>query len=488
MNERENLVVVFKENVYKYPEFPYNPPKEYPELKQLPYRVESNAANHIYEMVRKMFCIYKLDSVNYGTEVWNPLSKIISKGDTVIIKPNLVLDRHPLGEIGVLSTITHSSLLRPIIDYTILALGGDGKIVICDSPFMETNFENACKISGLTKLVDFYRTKIKNMQILLLDLRKEVTICQGRSKSIIVDSNGDPLGYTIIDLKNHSFHSETDMLWKLYAVTGSMHMDEQMLKNLKKYHSSEKHCYSIPNTVLNANVIISVPKLKTHRKAGITACLKNFIGISGLKYIPHHKIGIPQNGGDEYPSEPGIFTIARDKFVKTMASFPIARGIANNLLLQRYLLEPGAWHGNDTIWRTILDLNIIVKYASKNGVLCDTPQRKFLFIVDGIISQEGEGPLFGYPKKCGVTLLGTNPCAVDYVVTKLIGFDVTKIKQITVPFKRRKEVKYPLVNFDESDIKVISNINEHIDIHRLKRTNSLKFKAPKGWKILEQNY
>jgi hypothetical protein len=44
------------------------------------------------------------------------------------------------------------------------------------------------------------------------------------------------------------------------------------------------------------------------------------------------------------------------------------------------------------------------------------------------------------------------------------------------------------VNFDESDIKVISNINEHIDIHRLKRTNSLKFKAPKGWKILEQNY
>jgi uncharacterized protein (DUF362 family) len=484
MDEKEKLVVILKGNIYDYPVFPFSPPEEYPELKSLPYKIETDSTNHIYEMIRKMFYMYGLNTENYGTQKWNPLSEIISNGDTVVIKPNLVLDRHPLGKIGVLSTITHSSLLRPIIDYAILALKENGKIVICDAPFMSTNFENACKMSGLIELVNFYKSKVKNMQVLLLDLRKEITKRQGHINKI-VKSNGDPLGYTIIDLGNCSFHSETDRLWKLYAATGSLRIDKPIIKNLRKYHSYKEHRYSIPNTVLNANVIISVPKLKSHRKAGITAALKNFIGISGLKYLPHHKIGTPQKMGDEYLHKPSIYAIMKDKLVKTMINFPICRNVANTLLLEKHLLEPGAWHGNDTIWRTILDLNTIVKYVNKEGTLCRAPQRKFIFIVDGIIGQDGEGPIFGYPKKCGVTLLGTNPCAIDYVAAKLVGFDVTKLKQIITPFERRNQTSYPLADFDASDINVISNVDEYVKIHELKREKSLKFRAAKGWKILE---
>jgi len=490
MTTRERLVVILKENMYDYPIFPFNPSEKYPELKLLPYESETDSTNYVYEMIRKMFFMYNLDCGNYGTQKWNPLSEIVSKGNTVVIKPNLVRDRHPLGERALLSTVTHSSLLRPIIDYTILALKGEGKIVVCDAPFQSTDFDKVCKINGLRKLIDFYRTNVKGVQVSLLDLRKEILVHHGMimkpnghiGKKKVVQLKGDPLGYTIIDLGDSSFHTEIDTDWKLYAIT-----DERMIKTLRKYHTYKKHCYSIPNTILDANVIISVPKLKSHRKAGITAALKNFIGICGSKhFLPHHRIGTPQKRGDEYPHEPSIYMLMKDRLVKIMINVPIARSVASVLLLEKQRLEAGAWHGNDTIWRTILDLNTIVKYANGEGILCNNPQRKFLFIIDGIIGQEDEGPIYGYPKKCGVTLLGTNPCAVDYVATKLVGFDVRKLKLITTPFERKNEIRYPLVDYDIGDVEVVSNANEYMGIRGLKREKSLKFLATKGWKILEK--
>ena len=489
MTTRERLVVILKENMYDYPIFPFNPSEKYPELKLLPYESETDSTNYVYEMIRKMFFMYNLDCGNYGTQEWNPLSEIVSKGNTVVIKPNLVRDRHPLGERALLSTVTHSSLLRPIIDYTILALKGEGKIVVCDAPFQSTDFDKACKINGLKELIDFYKSNVKGVQVSLLDLRKEHMIHDGKTmkhdqylgKKRIIQLKGDPLGYTIIDLGRSSFHSEIDTDWKLYAIT-----DERMIKDLRKNHAYKKHCYFIPNTILDADVIISVPKLKSHRKAGITLALKNFIGICGLKsFLPHHRIGAPRKRGDEYPHEPSIYSLIKDKLIKIMINVPIARKSAP--FLEKQLWEAGGWHGNDTIWRTILDLNIIVRYANKKGILCNIPQRKSLFIVDGIIGQEDEGPILGYPKKCGVTLLGTDPCAVDYVAAKLVGFDVKKIKQITTPFERKKEIRYPLVDYDVSDVKVVSNVDEYVKIHELKREGSLKFLAPKGWKILEED-
>ena len=490
MNDRERLVVILRENIHDYSVFPYNPREKYPELKLLPYESEIDPTNYVYEMIRKMFAMYNLDRGNYGTQKWNPLSEIVSKGNTVVIKPNLVRDIHPLGERGLLSTVTHSSLLRPIIDYTILALKGRGKIVICDAPFQSTNFDKTCKINMLKKLVDFYESNVKGVQVSLLDLRKQITRLRGRvmkpdgqiGKKEIIQLKGDPLGYTIIDLEDSSIHSEIDTYWKLYAITN------YELENLRKYHTDKKHCYSIPNTILDADVIISVPKLKSHRKAGITAALKNFVGIYEPKsFLPHHRIGTSQKGGDEYPHKPSICMLMKDILIKIMLNVPIARRVVNVLLLEAHRLEPGAWYGNDTIWRTILDLNTIVKYANNKGILCNIPQRKFLFIIDGIIGQEREGPVLGYPKKCGVTLLGTNPCATDYVAAKLVGFDVKKLKLITIPFERKDEMKYPLVDCDASDVKVVSNVDEYVKIHELKRERSLKYLATRGWKILEED-
>src|ERR1022692_1434372 len=48
------------------------------------------------------------------------------------------------------------------------------------------------------------------------------------------------------------------------------------------------HRYAVGNTVLSADVILNVPKLKTHMKTGMTGALKNFVGIVGSKdFLPH---------------------------------------------------------------------------------------------------------------------------------------------------------------------------------------------------------
>ena len=70
---------------------------------------------------------------------------------------------------------------------------------------------------------------------------------------------------------------------------------------MNRRHSQGKHQYLVSNSVLSADFIINVPKLKTHIKAGITGALKNLVGINGHKeFLPHHVNGWPGSGGDQY--------------------------------------------------------------------------------------------------------------------------------------------------------------------------------------------
>ena len=69
-------------------------------------------------------------------------------------------------------------------------------------------------------------------------------------------------------------------------------------------HHRGAHRYLVSNTVLSADVILNVPKLKTHMKTGMTGALKNFVGIVGSKdFLPHFRTGSPRAGGDEYPDK-----------------------------------------------------------------------------------------------------------------------------------------------------------------------------------------
>ena len=54
---------------------------------------------------------------------------------------------------------------------------------------------------------------------------------------------------------------------------------------------------------MEADVFINIPKLKTHKKVGLTCALKNLVGINANKnWLPHHTEGTTDRGGDQFPA------------------------------------------------------------------------------------------------------------------------------------------------------------------------------------------
>jgi hypothetical protein len=249
---------------------------------------------------------------------------------------------------------------------------------------------------------------------------------------------GDPLGYAVVNLGSASELAALGSARSRFAV------GDYDRETTARYHmSSERNEYLIPRTVLAADVVINVPKMKTHMKSGITCALKNLVGICGHKsYLPHFRTGLPRDGGDEFAVDHPIKAMQRDVVERLKTSnvvlYRTVRALGRALLrvalaredprLRRVLA--GSWFGNDTLWRTILDLNKVLRYADADGALHDRPQRRYLCVVDGIRGGVGEGPFSVSPRHDGVLLVGVNPVLVDLVVCLLMGFDPDAIPQV----------------------------------------------------------
>ncbi|MEW5978874.1 MAG: DUF362 domain-containing protein [Acidobacteriota bacterium] len=122
----------------------------------------------------------------------------------------------------------------------------------------------------------------------------------------------------------------------------------------------------VSETVLRADLLVSMPKLKTHHWAGMTLSMKNLFGI-----VPGAKYGWPKN------------------FLH--------------------------WHG---INESIVDINSTVP--------------SHLTIVDGIVGMEGNGPIQGKPRHCGVLVFGTDPVAVDATCTRVVGLKPEGISYLEI--------------------------------------------------------
>ena len=101
-------------------------------------------------------------------------------------------------------------------------------------------------------------------------------------------------------------------------------------------------------------------------------------------------------------------------------------------------MRSGNWYGNDTIWRTVLDLYKCWIFGDGEGRLHESSQRRFLGIVDGIIAGEGNGPLSPTARGAGVVLAGLDPFAVDWAAATLLGFDPQRVKILTQASQTRR--------------------------------------------------
>jgi len=439
-----------------------------------------------------------LDKENWNTKSWNPFKELISPGSQVLIKPNLVIDNSKNQE----TITTHPSIIRAIIDYVVLALDGEGEVIVGDAPLQRCNFNSLIKYTGLLKTISFFKSK--NININLFDFRIEKILLNNRLNKFYKfiktkKLKGDPNGYRIINLGKES---------NLQDISGNKGYLNFRVTNydpylMKKFHNVENHKYLISNSVLKSDVIINVPKIKTHRKAGITCCLKNVIGINGHKdWLPHHRVGSYQEGGDEYlKSNPlkklltrfteleDILFIRYHKIYKIL-HLPIffIKAIIHSTLCKvdkNGYLE-GSWYGNDTIWRTIADLNQIIFYTDKKGKLTSDIQRKFLYFCDGIISGDSQGPLEPSPKKTGIIIGGINPLMIDLTVAELLNFNYKKIPQIYKLFKLKKR---KISKFKPLELKIYSNYNNWNNKKINELIDKFNFQPSRGWKnYIEKNF
>jgi uncharacterized protein (DUF362 family) len=481
INDRS--VAIIKSEANYYPSTPpFNPPHLFPEY---PYsRKEVDQENFVYSSLREVFYHLNLDKENYNKKQWNPLGGLIKPDFTVLIKPNFIIDYHKKGG-DIFCVITHGSILRAVIDYVLIALKGRGKIIVADAPIVEANFDKIVKLTGLEEILSWCE-KNSQVEVSFFDIRKEKVKLKDGLIVERVQLNGDPKGYMAVDLGTDSEFVEISQYFEKYR--GSDYDKNETIA----HHNLDRNEYLISKSLLKADVVISVPKFKTHQKAGVTLNLKGMIGINGDKnWIPHFRLGNPSYHGDEFPQK-GLFrsldSQIKDKFKQK--AFKLNKSglfLASKLRkIQKSLVDhmgitkirAGAWFGNDTLWRSILDLNKIVLYADKEGNMQELPQRGSFSVVDGIVGGEGDGPLSPRARAEGILIGGFNLLAVDLCATRLMGFDCNRILQYENALRMGK---HKLMSFGSSEIQVFSNVSDFEKVLVDTQNRFLNFSPSEGW-------
>lgn len=436
---------------------PFHPPKLFPET---PFDIEIDSTNEAYTSVRELFRLLEYDLENHDTPQWNPLGWLIKPGETVFLKPNMIAEKHYYKDEWE-SVITHGSVVRAVVDYVFIALKGEGKIIIGDSPTTEAKFAELVQLMGLKGIQALYR-QAKNFALEIIDLRDEHWI---EKDHVVVDTiklSGDPRGGVSVDLANDSMFTELDKQGKQYY--GAFYDTAET----NQHHTDGKHEYAISKSPIVADVFISIPKLKTHKKCGLTLNLKGLVGINAKKnWLPHYIFGSPEKGGDQFAkasakSELENTLVRRAKQV-LLKKNPLTQMVARktkNLAYKIFghtedVIRSGNWHGNNTVWRMALDLNRILLYANPDGAMREAGNAKRYFsVVDGIVAMEGNGPVAGVPKQTGILLAGANAVAVDTVCAKLMGFDYKKLPLLLRAYQTHR---FPLLEGTIDDIKTVSN-------------------------------
>lgn len=417
--------------------------------------------NAAYQTVRDALQLLQLDEARLNTANWNPLGGCIRPGDMVVLKPNFVRDFRESSSDHADCLITHGAVIRAMVDYVYLALKGRGRIIIADAPQNDADFDAIRRITQIDAIAAFYRQNA-DLEIEIYDLRPERA---DKVDGVIVGHvrlPGDPAGYVPVNLGPHSAFREIEPL------CGLLYGSEYDRSELVRHHQDGRHEYLISRTILEADCVIGIPKLKTHKKVGLTVNLKNLVGINGNKnWLPHHREGTPRENGDQFPKDSLKSRVER----RTVAGFkrafpflgplrPVVAGPIKTFGRRLFgdtnvdTIRSGNWYGNDTTWRMVLDLNRILLYADKNGRLHDQPVRRFFSVVDGIVAGEGNGPLDPTPRPTGWILAGMNPVAVDLAAARLMGFDRRRLPLL---MHALADHPLPLCRFDGDTVSLRSH-------------------------------
>lgn len=433
------------------------------------------AANEIAAAIRR-----NAENLGWFEETRGVFGKAIKKGAKILIKPNFVFHKNQ-GRDNLLPLITHQEIIKAVVAEVLKA--EPQQVIVGDAPVQSCDFDALLRETKLDEwahdlqksdarfkgIVDFRRTISKFVG----GVRQAEENLRGMEKFVLFNLGRDSLLEPLTSDKNS------------FRVTS---YDPRLMA---KTHSPENHQYLVARETIEADVVINLPKLKTHKKAGITNALKNLVGINGNKeFLPHHRIGAPESGGDCYPEKDlvkrGLEKIfdwqnmtvspAKGKLLATVGT-----QFERVLRLQGDEIGiEGAWSGNETVPRMCLDLNRVLLYGKTDATFAETVQRRVLHIVDAIVAGQGDGPLASDALPLNLILAGENASAIDWVGAHLLGYDARKIPLLNHAFE---SFRWRIADFKTADIKLLGDWAENRTASNLiELAGEQKVKHPAGWR------
>lgn len=367
--------------------------------------------NPVYDLVEAALRGLGLDAARAGTPDWNPLGDLVAPGDRVLVKPSF----------GATHGATHGVIVRPIVDYALRAVGRRGRVTVADTP--DAGCDLDASGDGIRALLAAYAARGQHVDF--IDLRQFALVPRlfldgarvlGRALDVGLlwrrRLPGDPLGYRVVDIGERSYFAEVAERAPRFCG------DRRHRAAPRPHHARGRHRYSIARTVLDADVVITIPRLHANADLGLASALASSIGLTNERSsLPHYTAGAPPDGGDEFPYPPSLLARLNHR----LHHLPLPLG---NALIRRVTkhsndhgsVTEGAWEGNDTLWRALLDLNQVLFYADRNGDMTDRPQRRHLALVDAL--------------DAGFAIAGRDPALVDVAAARALGWDEAKLPTI----------------------------------------------------------
>jgi uncharacterized protein (DUF362 family) len=476
------MISIIEDRTLKYPEQAdsYSPDEHFPEYQYLHI---SSISNPVYRAVRACLAQAGLDRNNFGTPSWNPLRYAIAEGSSVFVLCNFVYHKRPHEKLpDFYAKCTHGSVLRAFLDYVLLAVGKKGTVRFGNAPIQSCDWARVLEETGTARVAEFYR-QFHNSVVAACDLRSHVIRTRAFG-AVTPVSTEDKHSEIEVDLGKDS------LLEEFYQAgnTPMFRILDYDPQQTKRYHARGRHVYVLNKAILEADVIVSIPKLKTHEKVGTTLGIKGCVGGIAHKHcLAHYRLGSPCKEGDEYQNSEflnwiestlGEFVNARPKSLFT----DYLRKV--DFILRKFIIRVlgnnvgGGWFGNDTAWRMALDIARIVTYADKSGKLCNAPQRVHLSLIDGIVGGEGNGPLSPKPVNSGVLIFSDNLAAGDRVACRLMGYNPSIIPIVKQAFR---QTKYPLCQ-NEINHRMVIYKGAEVTEADLQPVVDRPFLPPNGWR------
>lgn len=440
----------------------------------LPAAYDDAAAPQLRAAIRAL-CV----AHGWGDNVDAPLARVIIPGQRVLIKPNLVLHANQ-GPWGIEPLITHRLVITAMAEAALDS--GAGRVVVADAPVQGCDFDALLQASGLGDWSAALQAREPRFAG-VLDLRRTIRRPDGSALPSREGVQDEGL-FTLLDLGGDS------LLEPITSPEPQFRVTQYPPAYLARTHAPGRHQFLVSREILEADLVINLPKLKTHKKAGVTCALKNLVGINGNKeYLPHHRLGGTGDGGDCYPGSDPIKRSLEwvfDRFNATRHPLPrrawrFLSRVLNAVQHRRgdRLGVEGAWSGNDTVWRMCLDLNRILLYGVTSGALLDERQRRVIHLADGVIAGQGDGPLNAEPLPLGVLIASDSPATVDWIGSLLLGYAPEAIPIVAHAFDR---FRWPITDFAPASITVTDAESGHpVSRAALEAMTPAVIHHPDGW-------